>query len=100
LAGVKFRRQYPIGSYILDFYSPEYRLAIEADGGQHYGEPIKREDEVRTKELSRLGVEILRFNDHEILNNIEGLFELVQRTLEKKKGSSPHLNPLPDGERR
>jgi very-short-patch-repair endonuclease len=36
LARVKFKRQFPVGSYILDFYSPEYRLGIEADGGQHY----------------------------------------------------------------
>ena len=36
LNGVKFRRQYSIGQYILDFYSPEYKIGIEADGGQHY----------------------------------------------------------------
>ncbi len=36
LSGVKFRRQFPIGRYMLDFYSPEHKLGIEADGGQHY----------------------------------------------------------------
>ena len=100
LADAKFRRQFSIGRYILDFYSPEYRLGIEADGRQHYEDNHRRRDELRTRELSRLGVEILRFNDGEILNNIEGVYEIVQETIEKKKSSPPHLNPLPCGERK
>jgi adenine-specific DNA-methyltransferase len=55
---VKFKRQFPVGGYILDFYSPEYRLGIEADGGQHYGDEGNKRDEIRTKELSKLGIRI------------------------------------------
>ena len=99
LAGIKFRRQYSIGRYILDFYSPEYRLGIEADGGQHYRDKDRQKDENRTKELSRFGLEIIRFGDHEILNNINGVYEIIQRTL-KKMTHPPHLNPLPHGERK
>jgi len=84
LAGAKFRRQFSIGSYILDFYAPEFRLCIEADGGQHYEDKGKQGDKVREKELSRFGVEILRFNDNEILNNIEGVFEIIQKNLRRK----------------
>ena len=84
LAGAKFRRQFSIGSYILDFYAPEFRLCIEADGGQHYEDKGKQGDKVREKELSKLGVEILRFNDNEILNNIEGVFEIIQKNLRRK----------------
>jgi hypothetical protein len=40
-------------------------------------------------------VKIIRFNDQEILTNIEGVFEIIQRTIEKKRGNPPHLNPLP-----
>lgn len=86
LSGVKFRRQFPIGRYILDFYSPEYKLAIEADGGQHYEEKGKKQDERRTKELSEYGIRIVRFSDLDILNNIEGVYETI---LEKLTTPSP-----------
>jgi len=49
LEGVKFRRQYPIDKYVLDFYSPECRLGIESDGGQHYEEVGRKRDGSRTK---------------------------------------------------
>lgn len=100
LAKAKFRRQFSVSRYILDFYSPEYRLGIEADGGQHYEDKGRQRDKLRTKELSRIGVQILRFSDREILNNIEGVYEMIQKTIEKKKSNPPHLNPLPVGERK
>jgi very-short-patch-repair endonuclease len=83
LAGVKFRRQFPLGKYILDFYAPEYGLCIEADGGQHYEDTHKQQDEVRTRELIKLGVETLRFSDRDILTNIEGVYETIERALKK-----------------
>jgi very-short-patch-repair endonuclease len=56
LAGGKFRRQFSVGSFILDFYSPEFKLGVEADGGQHYEDKGKERDEMRARELSKLGV--------------------------------------------
>jgi very-short-patch-repair endonuclease len=85
LVGVKFRRQFSIGKYILDFYSPEYKLGIESDGAQHYEDEGKWRDEIRTQELSKQGIEILRFSDRDILNNAEGVSELIQKKIEKKK---------------
>jgi very-short-patch-repair endonuclease len=70
LARIKFRRQFPVGSYILDFYATKYRLGIEADGGQHYDDKEKQQDEFRSRELGKLGVEIVRFSDRDILTNI------------------------------
>ncbi|MCJ7508219.1 MAG: endonuclease domain-containing protein [candidate division Zixibacteria bacterium] len=90
LASVKFRRQFSIGRYILDFYSPKYRLAIESDGAQHYEDDHRRQDELRTKELSELGVQLLRFSDREILKNIEGVCRVIQENIEKRK-----LTPSP-----
>jgi very-short-patch-repair endonuclease len=81
----------------LDFYCPEYKLGIEADGGQHYEHKGRQRDEVRTRELSQVGIEILRFSDREILTNIDGVGEIIQKTIEKLRGNSPHLNPLPRG---
>jgi very-short-patch-repair endonuclease len=100
LAGVKFRRQFPIGRYVLDFYAPKYRLGIEADGGQHYDDRKKQQDEFRARELVKLGLEIVRFSDRDILTNIEGVYKAIERTLEKKRTTPPHLNPLPRGERK
>ena len=79
LSGVKFRRQFPVGKYVIDFYSSEYKLGIEADGGQHYEDKGKKQDELRTKELTKYGVKIVRFSDLDILNNIDGVYEIIQR---------------------
>ena len=100
LSGVKFRRQFPIGRYVLDFYSPEYKLGIEADGGQHYEDKGKKQDELRTRELSKYGIKIVRFSDLDILNDIAGVYEIIQGIIESKKSNPPHLNPLPKGERK
>jgi len=47
--------------------------------------------------LSKRGVEIISFSDKEIFNNIEGIYETIQRVIEKKRTIPPHLNPLPIG---
>ena len=94
LAGVKFRRQFSMDSYILDFYSPKYKLGIEADGGQHYEEEGRIRDEMRERTLSKYGVKILRFNDFEILNNMEGVYQAIEHVVEKIK-NHPHPIPLP-----
>ncbi len=90
LAKVKFRRQFPVDRYILDFYSPEYKLGIEADGGQHYSDKGKIKDELRTGKLAKHGIQILRFSDLDILNNIEGVYAVILKTIEEKKeGNTP-----------
>jgi very-short-patch-repair endonuclease len=98
--GAKFRRQFFVGVYILDFYAPEYGLGIEADGGQHYGDEYKQRDAIRTKELSKLGAEIIRFSDRDILTNIEGVYEAIKKIIDQKKDNpSPQSSP-PRGEQR
>ncbi|MEK6678929.1 MAG: endonuclease domain-containing protein [Nitrospirota bacterium] len=89
LNGIKFRRQFSVDRYILDFYSPEHKLCIEADGGQHYEDKGRQKDEIRAQKLSQLGIQILRFNDNEILNNIEGVCEIILKTIEKNKIKTP-----------
>ena len=98
LSGVKFRRQFPIGRYILDFYCPEYKLGIEADGGGHYDDNGKRQDEVRTKMLSRYGVRIIRFSDSDMLNNIEDVHEAICKEIEDSFNPSPCPLPASRGE--
>jgi len=78
LVGCKFRRQHPLGRYILEFARIEHRLAIEADGGQHCENPA---DERRTAWLERQGWRVLRFWNNEILNNSEGVQEMILEAL-------------------
>ncbi len=82
----------------MDFYSPEHRLAIEADGGQHYEDIGKKKDEVRTKELSKLGIEFIRFSDIDILNNMEGVCEEIVKVAENRKSSPSPLSSPQGGE--
>ena len=73
--GCKFRRQSPIGKYIVDFVCHEKRLIIELDGGQH-SENIEA-DRQRDKWLGEQGYKILRFWNNEVLTNIDGVLEVI-----------------------
>ena len=97
LGGIKFRRQFFIGRYILDFYCPEYMIAIEVDGGRHYEDKGKERDEARTKELKKLGVKTIRFSDREVLTNIEGVYEVIRKVLGEKRGEPLTLILSPGG---
>ncbi len=83
IEGVKFRRQQPIGSYIVDFVSLERKLIIEIDGGQHNQRKVREKDEEREKWLKEKGYQILRFWNNDVLTNIEGVLEKIKETLEE-----------------
>ncbi len=87
--GFKFRRQEPIGKYIVDFVCYEKRIVIEVDGGQHAID--KDRDEERDKWFNSQGFKVLRFWDNEVLTNINGVLEAIRGECLK----SPPLNPLP-----
>src|SRR5438874_32914 len=77
VAGVKFRRQHQRGPFILDFFSPEHRLAIEGDGGQHFSDDGVARDESRTAWLSRAGIRVVRFDNRQVLVETEGVLEAI-----------------------
>ena len=77
--GFKFFRQYSMGPYILDFYCPEKKLAIELDGGQHNLPDGREYDDARTAYLNGQGVEVVRFWNHEVLCNMDGVLEKLGR---------------------
>jgi len=78
LEGFKFRRQHPIGKYIVDFINLERKIIIEVDGGQH---SENKKDKLRDKWLEEQGYEVLRFWDNEVLTNIEGVMESIRKKL-------------------
>jgi very-short-patch-repair endonuclease len=75
--GFKFRRQYSVGGYILDFYCPEIKLVIELDGMQHFGKDNKLYDEERTSYLKISGCKVLRFKNKEINENLEKVISTI-----------------------
>jgi BirA family biotin operon repressor/biotin-[acetyl-CoA-carboxylase] ligase len=87
--GVHFRRQVPIGSYIVDFLSVGGRLAIELDGEQHYTENGKMQDKIRDDELRKYGLTVLRFDNFELLKSIDAVVSQISDVLESNAGSCP-----------
>ena len=87
--GLKFRRQHPIEPYVLDFYCHEERLGIELDGGQHAAPDTQRSDTARTAFLESEGITIVRFWNHEVLQDPEAVLERLYRSL----GPSPRPSP-------
>ncbi|WP_028217947.1 endonuclease domain-containing protein [Paraburkholderia oxyphila] len=94
LCGQKFRRQQPIGPYIVDFVHFGARLVIEADGGQHNG---SADDAARDAWLQSRGFTVLRFWNDEILLNIEVVLEVIVG--EVAKGAASPLSPCPSPSR-
>ena len=79
--GVKFRRQQPIGHYIVDFANFENRVVVEIDGGQHNEREMEEKDEARTLWLSKEGYRVLRFWNNEVLGNVDGVLEVIRTAL-------------------
>jgi very-short-patch-repair endonuclease len=86
LQGRKFRRQYPIAGFIADFACVEVGLVIELDGGQH-AEQLDY-DRMRDNRLNEAGYRVLRFWNHEVLGNMEGVIDSINAAM-----LQPHPNP-------
>jgi very-short-patch-repair endonuclease len=95
LAEYKFRRQHPFDGYILDFVCLEASLVVEVDGGQHAEQTGK--DAQRTARLEQAGFRVLRFWNHEVLEQLEAVKERIWVELQRV-GPHPHPDPLPEGE--
>jgi len=77
LQGIKFRRQQPIGTYIVDFASFEKRIVIEIDGGHH--KKNKEKDVRRDQYLTKNGFTVLRFWNNDVFENLDGILEVIRR---------------------
>jgi len=93
--GYKFRKQAPIGNYIVDFICFEQKLIIELDGGHHTEENSVKHDEIRNNFLSNAGYKTLRIFNSEIFNNIDGVLHYIAQNLNPSPKSE--ISPLPQG---
>ena len=92
IKGCDFDRQRPIDNFIVDFYCKDLMLAIEIDGESHFGK--EKYDEARDEKLKYLGIHVLRFDDLEIRQNLDGVVKVIDMWIEDNK---PTPNPSKEG---
>ena len=86
---VKFRRQYIIGNYIVDFYCHGAKLAVELDGSQHYEPTESARDQARTDYLQTQGIRVLRFSNLDVLRRFEDVCAEIHRVASIRAGFVP-----------
>ncbi|KAA0894041.1 endonuclease domain-containing protein [Oryzomonas rubra] len=86
LGGYKFRRQQSVGRYIVDFYCPSERLAVELDGDSHFTDEAMEYDRERTAFLNSLTIRVLRFLNTDVHENLDAVSE---RILEELQATTP-----------
>lgn len=83
--GFRFRRQYIIDDYIVDFVCLPQRLVVEIDGAYHDEEEQQKVDALRSERLNALGFRVIRFSNEEVLNNIEEVLSTIKANILKSK---------------
>ncbi|MFH1193061.1 MAG: endonuclease domain-containing protein [Candidatus Jorgensenbacteria bacterium] len=86
MESMRFVRQYSVGNYILDFYCPVLRLAIEVDGSQHIDSDY---DARRTKYLKEKDINVIRFWNNDVLQNLSGVYEKIRSIVETLRKRNP-----------
>ena len=91
--GFKFRRQYSVNQYVIDFYCPELKLAIEIDGDSHYGYLSEKYDNERQKYIESFGIHFMRFTNDDVCNNIDSVLQMIYEwtTRNNEKSTPPHV---------
>jgi very-short-patch-repair endonuclease len=92
--GLKFRRQHPAGPYVLDFYCEEARLCVEVNGAGHDFGDAPAADDYRDAWLVREGIRTLRIAARDVLNNVDGVLQLI---ILKCRAGPLHDSALPSG---
>ncbi len=79
--GYKFRRQYGVDQYVIDFYCPELKLAIEIDGESHIHQGAEEYDYFREEHIKTYGIRFLRFTNDEVLKGLQGVIEKIENEI-------------------
>jgi very-short-patch-repair endonuclease len=83
LLGKKFRRQYSIGPYIVDFYCPECSVIVELDGARHFSPLAEEYEAERTRYMEKEGLKIIRFENKTLYENAESVLETIREAVRK-----------------
>jgi len=94
LLGVRFLRQYSVDYYVIDFYSPRIKLAIEIDGASHLDEEAIEYDKKRQEFIESVGIKIIRFKNEEVFVNIDRVIEEIEKEV---KARTPLFPPFCKG---
>jgi very-short-patch-repair endonuclease len=100
MEGFSFRRQHPLGRYVVDFYCAPLKLAVEVDGGQHNELRRLVRDRQRMRWLQSKGITVIRFWNNEVLENMEGVWDEIAHKVASlsKRSATPSLTlPLSGG---
>lgn len=79
--GYRFLRQYGVGKYVIDFYSPRLKLAIEVDGVTHLTKEELEYDEKRQSEIEQVGIQFIRFTNLEVYYDIENVINTISERI-------------------
>ncbi len=90
----KFRRQHPLGRFILDFYCAEARLCVEVDGAVH--DEQQERDAERTTHLQQLGIRVVRFRNGQVLADTPAVLRRIERILRARLGPRQSSRPPED----
>jgi very-short-patch-repair endonuclease len=80
----RFLRQYSVDQYVLDFYCPRLKLAIEVDGDSHFMPRAEEQDTVRQNYIEVLGIHFLRFTNVDVSENLDGVCQTIYETIENR----------------
>lgn len=86
--GLKFYRQYSIGNYIDDYYCPSLKLVIELDGSGHFTKDGLEYDKIREEFMNSFGIKTIRFNNNDVVANIEGVLERIKIYVDERNGKT------------
>ncbi|MSQ05676.1 MAG: DUF559 domain-containing protein [Dehalococcoidia bacterium] len=95
--GVQVYRQKPIGNYIVDFYAPRAQLVVEVDGSQHLEAGHAERDVQRDVFLESLGLRVLRFNNLQVLQELDAVVEAILEVVSVRVAGNPPNPPLRKG---
>lgn len=93
LQGTQFYRQKPIGTYIVDFYAPNAKLVVEVDGSQHLVLKHRQNDRERDAYLTNAGLQVLRFSNMQVLQEIDAVVDAISQVLAKQSDENPPIPP-------
>ena len=97
---IQFKRQVTCGKYILDFYCPKAKLAVELDGSYHRVPEVIENDIVRTEYLNSIGIHVIRFPNRDIWQSFRRVCEQIDFMVQERTSSVSYADTFPKGEGR